>query len=114
MTKERKTAGFISLLAAAGNLGAVAIIISAANFTEFISILPASPKILFLLLSGVISLIIGVMILAPLETGKGAKLTALVISIAVFAIAAVQMSITLVFVLLWPWSLYKLYRSDNA
>jgi hypothetical protein len=113
-SKERKFAGIMSLFAAVGNFGAIAIIINAANLTEFISILPNSPRILIILLSGLLSLAIGVVLLLPIETGRNLKLGALIISILIFTVAAVQTSIALLFVLLWPWSLYRLYRSESA
>jgi len=114
MTKERKVAGGFSLLAAVGNLGAIAVIINAANINEFLLILPNSPKVALLLISGVLSMIIGLIILFKREINQTTRMITLLVSAGVFVIAAIQMSIALLFVLPWPWSLYKLYKTENA
>jgi len=104
----------MSLLAAVGNLGVHAIIINAGSLRELLEMLPSSPQILFLCLAGLLSSIITVLLLAPMTISKQTQLAMFLASVAVLALAAVQTSISLLFVLLWPWSLYKLYRSDAA
>jgi hypothetical protein len=110
MTTPRKFAVITSVLSAVGNLGAIAIIINAVNVSEFAAMLPHSPKVLFLLVAGLLSLIISFLLLLQEGATKRFQLAALVVSAVVFIVAAFQMSITLLFVLFWPWSLYRLYR----
>ena len=113
-TKRRKLAAFISLVVAAGNLGVIAITINVGTFNDFVEILPTSPQLIFVVLTGIISLIIGAVLASKVKLEKKSLLIALIISIIIFAIAAVQMSIVILSVLLWPWSLYRLYRSETA
>lgn len=113
-TKKRKLAAFISLVVAAGNIGVVAIMINIGTFNDFVAILQTSPQLIFVVLTGIISLIIGAVLATKIELGKKSLLVALIISVIIFAIAAVQMSIVLLCVLFWPWSLYRLYRSESA
>lgn len=112
--KKRKLAAFISLVVAAGNLGVIAVTINIGTFNAFLDILPTTPQLMFVLLAGIVSLIIGAVLLAKIKLRKEALLAALVISVIIFAIAAFQMSIVLLLVLFWPWSLYRLYRSETA
>ena len=114
LSSQRKFAVIMSFLSSAGIFGAIAIVMNAATLGEFIAMTQTSPRIMFLLIAGLLSLIIGVVLLVPVVSGKKTQLVALLLSAAVFAVAAVQMSITLLFVLLWPWSIYKLYRSKTA
>jgi hypothetical protein len=113
-TKKRKLAAFISLMVAAGNLGVIAVTINIGTFSAFLQILPTTPQLIFVLLTGIVSLIIGSVLLTKIELGKKSLLAALIISVIIFAIAAIQMSIVLLIALFWPWSLYRLYRSKNA
>ncbi|ACM19354.1 hypothetical protein Geob_0992 [Geotalea daltonii FRC-32] len=110
----RKFAAMMSVLSAVGNVGAVAIIINAAGLREFMAIAPTSPKIMFLLVAGFFSLGIAVALLVPTKLSKKSQLIAVTVSITIFILAAVQMSMVLIFVLLWPWSLYKFYKSEAA
>ncbi|WP_136523564.1 hypothetical protein [Geomonas ferrireducens] len=112
-SKERTNAVVASACAAAGNLGATAVVLNAGGLTDFMAILSNSPRLVLLLLSGLISALITVILLLPLQLGKGFKLTAFLVSIAIFVIAALQTSIVTLFVLLWPWSLYRLYRDND-
>jgi hypothetical protein len=113
-TKRRKLAAFISLVVAAGNIGVIAITINVGTFNDFVEILPISPQLIFVVVTGIISLIIGAVLASKVKLEKKSLLIALIISIIIFAIAAVQMSIVILSVLLWPWSLYRLYRSETA
>ncbi len=113
-TKKRLLAAFISLVVAAGNLGVIAVTINIGTFSAFMEILPTTPQLMFVVLTGIISLIIGAVLLTKIELGKKLLLAALIISVIIFAIAAVQMSIVLLLVLFWPWSLYRLYRSEST
>jgi hypothetical protein len=113
-TKKRKLAAFISLMVASGNLGVIAITINVGTFNDFVAILPTSPQLIFVVLTGIISLVIGTALLTTIKLGKKSLLTALIISVIIFTIAAVQISMVLLLVLFWPWSLYRLYRSETA
>lgn len=112
--KKRQLAALISLMVAAGNLGVIAVTINIGTFGAFLQILSSTPQLIFVLLTGIISLIIGTILLTKIELGKKSLLAALIISVIIFAIAAIQMSIVLLIALFWPWSLYRLYRSENA
>lgn len=111
-SKQRKFAAMMSFLSALGHIGVIAVIINSANFKLFTEIIPTSPRLQFILLVELLSLIIGVMLLLPVAIGRKTLLAAFIVSVAIFATAAFQMSITLLLVLFWPWSLYKLYRSE--
>lgn len=100
-------------MVAAGNLGVVAISINMGTFKVFMEILPTSPRTILVAVTAIISLIIGVVLSTSITLGKKSLLTALITSVVIYVIAAVQVSIILLFVL-WPWSLYKLYRSEIA
>lgn len=113
-TKKRKLAAFISLVVAAGNFGVIATSINIGTFRVFLEILPTSPNMILVVITAILALIIGTVLFTTIEIGKKSLLAALIISVIIFAIAAFQMSIVLGFVLFWPWSLYKLYRSENA
>lgn len=112
--KKRNLAAWISLMVAAGNLGVIAVTINIGTFNAFVEILQTSHRLIFVLLTGIISLIIGVVLLTKMELSKKTLLAALITSAIIFVIAAVQMSIVLLLVLFWPWSLYRLYRTENA
>ncbi len=112
--KKRKIAALISLVVATGNLGAIAITVGIGTFNTFWEILPTTPQLMFVLVTGIISLFIGAVLLAKIKLRKEALLAALIISVIIFAIAAFQMSMVLLLVLFWPWSLYRLYRSEIA
>lgn len=112
--KKRQLAALISLMVAVGNLGVIAVTINIATFRDFLQILPSTPQLIFVLMTGIISLIIGSILLTKIKLGKKSLLTALIISVIIFAIAAVQKSIVLLFVLFWPWSFYRLYQSENV
>ena len=113
-TKNRKLAAFTSLVVAAGCFCVIAISINIGTFAVFVEVLRTSPKLILLLFAGVISLITKVSLLSKIEFGKKAILTALILSGIIFVVAAIQGSIVLGFVLFWPWSLYKLYKSEIA
>lgn len=113
-TKKRLLAAFICLVVAAGNLGVIAVTIDIATFSAFMEMLPTTPQLMFVVLTGIISLIIGAVLLTNFELGKKSLLAALIISVIIFASAAVQLSIVLLLVLFWPWSLYRLYRSEST
>ncbi|HMN13268.1 MAG TPA: hypothetical protein PKD55_13190 [Bellilinea sp.] len=112
--KKRKAAALVSLVVAAGNFGVIAVTINIGTFNAFIEIFKTSPQLIFVVLTGIISALIGIALLTKIELGKKSLLAALTISIVIFAIAAIQLSIVLLLVLLWPWSLYRLYRSESA
>lgn len=112
--KKRRLAAFFSLVAAVGNFGIIAITVNIGSFKVFLEILSTTPQLIFVLLTGIFSLMVGAVLLTKIELGKKVILTTLVISSIIFAAAAVQMSVVLGFVLFWPWSLYKLYRSEIA
>jgi hypothetical protein len=111
--KKRKLAAIISLMVAAGNLGVIAVTINIGTFSTFLKILPTTPQLIFVMLTGIISLILGAVLLTTIELGKKSLLAALITSAIIFVVAAVQMSIVLLLVLFWPWSLYSLYRSET-
>ena len=113
-TKKRLLAAFISLVVAAGNLGDIAVTFNIGTFSAVMEIHPTTPQLMFVVLTGIITLIIGAVLLTKIELGKKLLLAALIISVIIFAIAAVQMSIVLLLVLFWPWSLYRLYRSEST
>jgi len=100
----------MSLTVAVGNLGVIAVTVNVGTLKDFVAILPTSPELIFVVLTGIISLVIGTGLLTTMKLGNKSLLTALVISIIIFSIAAVQASIVLLLVLLWPWSIYRLYR----
>ena len=112
--KKRILAAFFSLVAAVGNFGIIAITANIGTFKVFLEILSTTPQLILVLLTGFFSLMVGVVLLTKIELGKKAILTTLVISSIIFAVAAVQMSVVLGFVLFWPWSLFNLYRSEIA
>jgi hypothetical protein len=112
--KKRKIAAFISLVVAAGNIGVIATSINMGTFRVFLEILPTSPNMLLIVITGFLALIIGTVLFTRREIGKQFLLAALIISVVIFVIAAFQMSIVLGFVLFWPWSLYRFYRSETA
>ena len=109
---KRKLAALISLVVAIGNLGVIAVTISIGAFDAFWEILPTTPQLMFVLLTGIISLFIGAVLLAKIKLRKEVLLAALILSVIIFATAAFQMSMVLLSVLFWPWSLYRLYRSE--
>lgn len=111
-TRKRKLAAFISFAVAAGNIGVIAIAIDVGTFKIFMEDLLKTPEFLLSVVTGIISLIIGMILLTNIQLGKKQILTTLIISVVVFVIAAIQASIVLLFVLLWPWSLYRLYRNE--
>lgn len=113
-TKKRKLAAFISLVVAAGNIGVITIAIDVGTFKIFMEDLLITPEFLLPSITGIISLIIGLVLLTNIPLGKKQILTTLIISAVIFVIAAIQTSIVLMFVLLWPWSLYRLYRNEIA
>lgn len=112
--KKRNLAAFISLVVAAGNFGVIAITINLGTFAVFMEVLRDTPQLMFVLFAGVVSLGVGIALLSKIEFSKKAIMTALILSVIIFAIAAIQMSIVLGFVLFWPWSLYKFYKSEGA
>ncbi len=112
--KKRRSAAFFSLVAAVGNFGTIAVTVNTASFKTFLQILPTTPQLIFVLFTGIFSLMVGSVLMTKMEIGKKTILITLVISSIIFAAAAVQMSVVLGFVLFWPWSLYKLYRSEIA
>lgn len=113
-SKKRNLAAFISLVVAAGNFGVIAITINIGTFAVFMEILRNTPQLMFVLFAGVVSLCIGVALLTKIKFSKKAIMTALMLSVIIFIIAVFQRSIVLGFVLFWPWSLYKLYKSESA
>lgn len=113
-SKNRKLAAFISLVVAAGIFGVIAITINLGTFAVFMEVLRDTPQLMFVLFAGVVSLGIGIALLTKIEFSKKAILATLILSLIIFAIAAIQMSIVLGFVLFWPWSLYKLYKNESA
>lgn len=113
-SKSRKLAAFISLVVAAGNFGVIAITINLGTFAVFMEVLRDTPQLMFVLFAGVVSLGIGIALLTKIEFSEKAIMAALILSLIIFAVAAIQMSIVLGFVLFWPWSLYKLYKSESA
>lgn len=113
-SKKRNLAAFISLVVAAGNFGVIAITIYIGTLAVFMEVLKDTPQLMLVLFGGVVSLVIGIALLTKIEFSKKAIMTALILSVLIFAIAAIQKSIVLGFVLFWPWSLYKLYKSEGA
>jgi hypothetical protein len=113
-TKERKLAGFLSLVAAVANFAVIAITINIGTFAVFTENLSLTSPLMIVASSAIISSIIGLVLLTTIKLGKKFLLTALIVSILIFAIAAIQKSIVVMSVLLWPWSLYRLYRSEIA
>lgn len=113
-SKNRKLAAFISLVVAAGNFGVIAVTINIGTFAVFMEVLRNTPQLMFVLFVGVVSLGIGVALLTKIKFSKKVIMTALILSIIIFAAAAIQKSIVVGFVLFWPWSLYKHYKSESA
>jgi hypothetical protein len=112
--KKRRLAAFFSLVVAAGNFGIIVIVVNVGTFKVFLEIFSTTTQLIIVVLTGIFSLVVGVVLLTKIELGKKTILTTLIISSIIFVVAAVQMSVELGFVLFWPWSLYKLYRSEIA
>jgi hypothetical protein len=118
MKNYRKQAAFISLIAAAGNLavltGMTAITYGYIGISETVSVMASVPAIVFMLFAGVVTLIIGIVLLTQADLSKKARLGLFLLSIVMLGIAAVQKSIVAIFLLFLPWSLYKFYQSQIA
>jgi hypothetical protein len=87
--RKRKFAAFISLVVAAGNIGVITIAIDVGTFKIFMEDLLKTPEYLLSSVTGIISLIIGMILLANNPLGKKQILTILIISVVVFVIAAI-------------------------
>lgn len=114
LNNPRKLASFISLAATIGNLFAIIYLVKIASFSEFVSILPTSPHFMIITAAGLISLAITSLLFSPVNLNKKARGAMLGISVVILVAAVIQTSMTILFILFWPWSLYKFYKTETV
>ena len=113
LNNPRKQAGFMSLAATIGNLFVIGYLIDIRCLSELVSMLLTFPHFIFITVVGLISLAITALLFSPIHFNKKTKGAMLGISAVILIAAVIQASITVLFVLFWPWSLYRFYRSET-
>jgi len=106
---DRKFAASMASLSVLRNFWFFATTNRASNFPELCSILSSSPQIRSLFVAGFLSLIITAVLLSPVKLDKVALLAMTLVTVAVFILAIVPNSFSLLLVVPLPWSIFSLY-----
>jgi len=110
---DRKLATMMGFLSAIRNFWILAATIHTGTFTEFYSTLSSSTQTSALFVAGFLSLIITAILLTPMKLNKLTLLTMLLASVAAFYLSVIPTSLSVLFMLPLPWSLFSLHLLEN-